>query len=55
MKQEGDCVIEPSDDIPRTIAECPYNINDTLVITYKTPQPSIENHEAVSKIQFITI
>jgi len=23
MKQEGDCVLEPSDGIPRTIADCP--------------------------------
>jgi hypothetical protein len=47
MKQAGDCVLEPSDGIPRTISDCPYNVNDTLVITYKPQQPSIHNHEAM--------
>ena len=47
MKQGGNCVVEPSDTIPRTIANCLYNVNDTLIITYKLQQPSIENHEPV--------
>lgn len=37
--------MEASDEVPRTIANCPYNINDTIVITYKPQQPSVENHE----------
>ena len=30
IKQEGNCVVEASDEIPRTIENCPYNVNDTL-------------------------
>jgi hypothetical protein len=45
LKSEGECVVEASDGIPRKIASCPYNVNDTLSITYKPQQPSIEKHE----------
>ena len=30
IKQQGNCVVETSDEIPRTIENCPYNVNDTL-------------------------
>ena len=46
IKHQGNCVVEASDNIPRTIANCPYNVNDTLVITYKPQRPSIENYES---------
>jgi hypothetical protein len=42
---DGTCIVEGSDDVPRTISNCPYNIGDTLSITYKPQQPSIERHE----------
>jgi hypothetical protein len=42
---DGTCVVEGSDDVPRTISNCPYNVGDTLSITYKPQQPSIERHE----------
>jgi hypothetical protein len=31
--------------VPRTISNCPYNTGDTVSITYKPQQPSIERHE----------
>jgi hypothetical protein len=46
IKHQGNCVVEASDNIPRTIANCPYNVNDTVVITYKPQRPSIENYES---------
>lgn len=45
IKQAENCVVEASDEIPRTIANCPYNVNDTIIITYKPQQPDVENHE----------
>jgi flagellar basal body-associated protein FliL len=46
IKHQGNCIVEASDEIPRTIANCPFNVNDTLVITYKPQRPSIENYES---------
>ena len=46
IKHQGNCIVEASDEIPRTIDNCPYNVNDTLVITYKPQRPSIENYES---------
>ena len=43
--QDGTCVVEGSDRVPRTISNCPYNTGDTISITYKSEQPSIERHE----------
>jgi len=43
--QDGTCIVEGSDRIPRTIPNCPYNQGDTVSITYKPEQPSIERHE----------
>jgi len=45
IKQGDVCVVEASDRIPRTIADCQYNVGDTVSITYKPQQPSIERHE----------
>jgi hypothetical protein len=44
-EQDGSCIIEGSDRVPRTISNCPYNVGDTVSITYKREQPSIERHE----------
>lgn len=46
IKHQGNCVVEASDNIPRTIANCPYNVNDIVVIIYKPQRPSIENYES---------
>jgi hypothetical protein len=45
MKQEGNCIVEAGDRIPRMISDCAYNVNDTVLITYKTKQPAIEKHQ----------
>jgi len=50
IKQGGNCVVEASDNVPRSIANCPYNVNDTILISYKPQQPSVvENHEFKGK------
>jgi hypothetical protein len=43
--QDGTCVVEGSDNVPRTISDCQYNVGDALSITYKPQQPAIERHE----------
>ena len=45
IKQDKNCIVEASDEVPRTITNCPYNVNDTILITYKPQQPGVENHE----------
>ena len=45
IKQGPNCIVEGADEIPRTITDCPYNVNDTILITYKSQQPGIEKHE----------
>ena len=45
MKQEGNCIVEVEDRIPRMISDCSYNVNDTVFKTYKTKQPAIEKHQ----------
>ena len=44
-QEQGTCVVEGSDRVPRNISNCPYNTGDTVSITYKPQQPSIEWHE----------
>jgi hypothetical protein len=46
-QQDGTCILEGSDRVPRTISNCPYNTGDTVSISYKSEQPSIERHELV--------
>jgi len=45
LKSGDKCIIEGSDRVPREIWSCPYNEGDTVMITYKPQQPSIERHE----------
>ena len=45
IKQANNCIVEGPDEIPRTITDCSYNLNDTILITYKAQQPAIEKHE----------
>jgi hypothetical protein len=44
-EQDNTCVVEGSDRVPRTISNCAYSMGDTVSITYKPEQPSIERHE----------
>lgn len=49
IKQGDKCVVEGSDRVPREVQNCPYNEGDTVSITYKSQQPSIERHELVRR------
>ena len=45
IKQGANCIVEGEDEIPRVITDCSYNVNDTILITFKAQQPAIEKHE----------
>ncbi len=47
IKQQGTCTVQAQDDVPRTISDCPYDVGDTISITYKREQPSILEHHLV--------
>lgn len=42
LKKDNDCVVEPSDGIPRVISNCNFSVGDNLSVTYKSKQPAIE-------------
>ena len=44
LKQNGVCIVEASDDVPRQIDNCPYEQGEQITISYKREQPSIESH-----------
>jgi hypothetical protein len=48
MKKDGDCVVEPSDRVPRVISNCNYAVGDNLSITYKPQQPTVEKHKLIN-------
>ena len=45
--EQGTCTVEAEDDVPRTIGDCPYNVGDTISITYKREQPPILEHQLI--------
>lgn len=45
IRQNSECIVEPSDLVPRTIADCEYNQGDFISITFKPNQPAIERHQ----------
>jgi len=45
LKKDNDCVVEPSDGIPRVISNCNFSVGDNLSVTYKSKQPTIEKYE----------
>ncbi len=45
IKQNSECIVEPSDRVPRTIGDCQYNQGDAISITFKPNQPAIERHQ----------
>jgi hypothetical protein len=45
---QGNCVIEVSDNQPRSIADCPYKVGDTLIVTLKEGTMPIEKHRLKS-------
>jgi hypothetical protein len=42
--QQGTCIVEASDHQPRGIPNCPYNVGDTLIITFKKGTAPIEKY-----------
>ncbi len=46
-EQQGTCTVQAEDDVPRTITDCPYDVGDTISITYKREQPPISEHHLV--------
>ena len=47
IKEQGTCTVQAKDDVPRTIENCPYDIGDTISITYKREQPPILEHQLI--------
>jgi len=47
FKQNGTCIVEASDKVPRQISNCPYDQGDQIAITFKHEQPAIEAHRPV--------
>ncbi|MDP8902357.1 MAG: hypothetical protein M3M86_01160 [Thermoproteota archaeon] len=45
--EQGTCTVQAEDDVPRTIENCPYDVGDTISITYKREQPPILEHHLV--------
>ena len=44
IKQGSTCVVEPSDGVPRSIDNCPYQLRENVTINYKQGIPAIESH-----------
>ena len=44
IKQEDVCIIEPPDGQPKSIQGCPYDINDSLIVTYYEGSTNLESH-----------
>jgi hypothetical protein len=43
--KNGDvCIVEPSDQQPREIHNCPYSVGDTLIITYTKNGAEVSSH-----------
>ena len=47
--EQGTCTVQAEDDVPRTISDCPYEVGDTISITYKREQPPISEHYLVKE------
>ena len=45
--QQGTCIVQAEDDVPRTISNCSYDIGDIISITYKREQPPILEHHLI--------
>jgi hypothetical protein len=49
IKEQGTCTVQANDDVPRTIDNCPYDVGDTISITYKREQPPIFEHHLIGE------
>ncbi len=45
--EQGTCIVQAQDDVPRTISNCTYDVGDIISITYKREQPAILEHSLV--------
>ena len=45
IKQGDTCIVEPSDGVPRSIDNCPYQQGENITIKYKQGLPSLESHQ----------
>jgi hypothetical protein len=45
--QQGTCIVQAEDDVPRTISNCSYDVGDIISITYKREQPPILEHSLI--------
>ena len=48
LKKDDDCIVEPSDGIPRVISNCQFTIGDNLSVAYKPKQPTLERYELIN-------
>ena len=49
IKEQGICTVQANDEVPRTIDNCPYDVGDTISITYKREQPPISEHHLIGE------
>jgi hypothetical protein len=47
LKQNGTCIVEASDNVPRQINNCTYEQGDQIEITFKQEQPTILSHNPI--------
>jgi hypothetical protein len=45
IKQNGTCIVEASDGIPRSVVNCPYSQGQNFTIHYKQGMPNIEGYQ----------
>lgn len=44
IKEGSICVVEPSDNQPKRIENCPYNLGDNISIEYYARSTNVESH-----------
>jgi hypothetical protein len=47
IKQAGICIVEPSDEQPREIKNCSYNVGDKLIVTYSKNGAGVDSYRPV--------
>ena len=47
IKDGSTCIVEPSDQRPREIHNCSYNIGENITVTYRQSSSAIESHSPV--------
>jgi hypothetical protein len=45
--EQGTCIVQAQDDVPRTISNCTYDVGNIISITYKRERPAILEHHLV--------